>query len=66
MEEVLEGVANSMPYIVDILTHSKTFESHLVDMEAMLKRIEQANLKLKPSKCSFAMREIKFLGFDIE
>jgi hypothetical protein len=66
MEEVLEGVANSMPYIDDILTHSKTFESHLVDLEAMFKRIEQANLKLKPSKCSFAMRETKFLGFDID
>ena len=66
MEEVLEGVTNSMPYIDDILTHSKTFESHLVDLEAMFKRIKHANLKLKPSKCSFAMRETKFLGFDID
>ena len=32
MEEVLEGVTNSIPYIYDILTHSKTFESHLVDL----------------------------------
>ena len=65
MEEVLDGVKNSMPYIDDIMTHSKTFDEHLVDLEIVFKKLDEANLKLKPSKCFFANRETKFLGFDI-
>jgi hypothetical protein len=54
-----------MPYIDDIMTHSKTFDEHLVDLEIVFKKLDEANLKLKPSKCFFANRETKFLGFDI-
>ena len=49
-------------YIDDILIFSKTFEEHLEHIEEVLSRLRQANLKLHPSKCHFALKELKFLG----
>ena len=65
MESILEGLPNSKVYLDDILTHSRSFEDHLGHLELVFKRIEAANLKIKPSKCLFAARETKFLGFDV-
>jgi len=65
MENILEGLPNSKVYLDDILTHSRTFEDHLIHLEIVFKRIESANLKIKPSKCLFGSRETKFLGFDV-
>ena len=47
------------------MIHSRTFEDHLDHLEMVFKRLESANLMIKPSKCLFAARETKFLGFDI-
>ena len=65
MESILEGLTNSKSYLDDIMIHSRTFEDHLDHLEMVFKRLESANLKIKPSKCLFAARETKFLGFDI-
>ena len=47
MENILEGLPNSKVYLDDILTHSRTFEDHLIHLEIVFKRIESANLKIK-------------------
>ena len=65
MESILEGLNNSKVYLDDIMTHSKTFNSHLLQLEEVFKRLDEANLKVKPSKCLFVSRTTKFLGFDI-
>ncbi|MFY8165345.1 MAG: reverse transcriptase family protein, partial [Sediminibacterium sp.] len=65
MENILEGLSNSKCYLDDIMTHSKSFDDHLEHLELVFKRLEGANLKLKPSKCLFAARETLFLGFVI-
>jgi hypothetical protein len=65
MENILDGLSNSKAYLDDVLTHSRSFEEHVVHLELVFKRLEEANLKVKPSKCLFASRETKFLGFDI-
>ncbi len=65
METVLEGLPNTKVYLDDILIHSVSFESHLSQLEKVFKRLEEANLKVKPSKCNFAKKEIKYLGFDV-
>ena len=65
MEVVLEGVPNVKVYLDDILIFSNDFENHLTHIENVFKKLKEANLKLKPSKCAFAKLETKFLGFDI-
>ncbi len=41
------------------------FQSHLQHIENVFKRLMEANLKIKLSKCEFLKEQMKFLGFDI-
>ena len=49
-------------YIDDVLVFSRTLEEHMTHVQRVLERIKQAGLKLKPSKCFFARREVEYLG----
>ena len=49
-------------FIDDILIFSKTFEEHIKRLEAVFGRLEQHNLKLKPSKCEFFKTSVTYLG----
>lgn len=65
MEQVLQDLPNSSAYLDDVITASTNTHKHLEDLENLFKRIESANLKIKPSKCVFGASEIKFLGFQV-
>ena len=49
-------------YIDDVLVFSRTLEEHLSHLQAVIERIQEAGLKLKPVKCSFAHSEVEYLG----
>ncbi|KAL5009348.1 hypothetical protein ScPMuIL_014929, partial [Solemya velum] len=49
-------------YIDDILLFSKGFDQHLEHLEQLFQKLLEANLTMKPSKCTFAAKEVKFLG----
>ena len=49
-------------YLDDIIVFSKTFDEHLERLEAIFLRLEEAGLKLKPSKCQLLKHRIKYLG----
>ena len=49
-------------FLDDILIFSSTFKKHLERLESVFDKLEKHNLKLKPSKCEFFMREVKYLG----
>lgn len=49
-------------YIDDINVGSKTFDEHLLHLEQVFIRLEQAGLKLSPEKCFFFKEELPFLG----
>ena len=49
-------------YVDDILIFSPTFEQHCKDLEEVFDRLRQANLRLHPKKCSFALPETLYLG----
>ena len=49
-------------YLDDILIASTSMDEHLEHVEKVLKRLIQAGLRLKPSKCTFATTEIQYLG----
>ena len=44
---------------------SKGFDQHLVNLRVLFERMEQYDLKLKPSKCYFAQKSVSFLGHQI-
>ena len=49
-------------YLDDIVIFSKDPASHLERLEAMFLKLEQAGLKLKPSKCELFWWQITYLG----
>ena len=49
-------------YLDDVIVFSKTPEEHIEQLEAVFKKISDAGLKLKPSKCEFFKKRIHYLG----
>ena len=48
-------------YLDDIVIFSKDLASHLERLEAVLWKLEEAGLKLKPSKCELFWQQIAYL-----
>ena len=60
---MLEGLSHfSFAYLDDIIIFSKNEEEHLQHVEIIFKRLREAGLKLKRSKCSFMKMHIEYLG----
>ena len=49
-------------YIDDVLVFSRTLDDHLEHLGRVIRRIQEAGLKLKPSKCHFLRTEVECLG----
>ena len=68
MQQLLEGLNPKCGpdfvtvYIDDALVFSATLEDTPDSPPAVVDRIEEAGLKLKPSKCRFACLEVEYLG----
>jgi len=56
---------NIFLYMDDILLVNESWEGHLATIEETLHTLETNNLSCNPSKCSFAMSKVEFLGFEI-
>jgi hypothetical protein len=65
MEIMLNKLTNSLAYIDDILTFSKTFEEHLKHLEILFEKLLETNIKVKTSKCKIARKSTMFLGYKI-
>ena len=60
---VLEGLSHfTIAYLDDIIIFSKNKEEHLQHLEMIFKRLCEAGLKLKRTKCSFMKMHIEYLG----
>lgn len=64
MELALSGLVwqTCLIYLDDCIVFGKSFDEQLVRLEEVLQRFQKAGLKLKPSKCNFFQREVRFLG----
>ena len=49
-------------YIDDILIFSPTLHEHLEHLRKVIERLQDVNLKLKPTKCKFARGGVDYLG----
>ena len=64
MECVLAGLTPSecRVYLDDIIVFSTSFAEHLSRLQAVFRRLQHAGLKLKPNKCYFARKDVRYLG----
>lgn len=64
MQEVLRGLNWKfvLVYLDDVIIFSKSFEEHLDHLKQVLERFRSVGLKLQPKKCTFAQKEVKYLG----
>ena len=58
----MKGLGFAISYLDDIIIFSETPEEHLKHIKIVLKRLQDANLKMKKSKCSFFKQELHYLG----
>ena len=52
----------AMAYLNDIIIFSKNEEEHLKHIKITFKKLKEAGLKFKESKCDFFKREMHYLG----
>ena len=64
MHAVLRGLQYHicLVYLDDIIIYSRSFHDHLDHLNDVFSRLRLANIKLKPSKCSFAHSSVEYLG----
>ena len=52
-------------YIDDILVASTSKDNHVKDLDAVLERLSENNLRVNPLKCQIGVEELEFLGHRI-
>ena len=64
MDRVLAGLhwETCLFYLDDIIVFSSTWEDHLARLREVFERLRHAKLKLGPAKCTFAAKEVSYLG----
>ena len=62
MNQVLQGLDFAIAYLDDIMIFSNNELEHLQHLETVFKRLHNAGLKLKESKCDFFRSQIHYLG----
>ena len=65
MEAVWEGLSWDicLVYLDDIIVHTRSFDQHLMNLKCVLDRLRQANLMLKPAKCTLFQTAVTYLGY---
>lgn len=64
MNIVLSGLQGThcFTYMDDIVLFGHDLESHCQNLESVLKKLREHNLKLQPAKCEFLRKEVQYLG----
>ena len=64
MTHLMRGLewSTCLVYIDDLIIFSRSFDDHLQHLEEVFKRLRDANVRLKPSKCHFVKPEVDYLG----
>lgn len=64
MENVFKDLNHKccLIYLDDLIVYSRSFEEHLLHLEAVFKQLQAYNLKLAPKKCKLFRKRVKYLG----
>ena len=66
MEQTLQGISNVEVMGDDIIVVGKYDAAHLENIEAVLKRLAERNLRINVQKCRFFLERIEYCGHEID
>ena len=66
IDQIIQGILNTVDYLDDILISEQTTEEHNRNLRAVLKRLRDAVLHLRGDKCEFKKSSISQLGHRID
>ena len=64
-QRLMETCLGDLIYLDDVIVFSKTPKDHLVQLRAVFEKLQEAELKLKHSKCVFFKKSLTYLGHRI-
>ena len=62
MENLLQGMSHVCVYLDDVLITGHTDAEHLNNLSEVLRRMEEAGMRLKRDKCCFMLLQVQYLG----
>ena len=62
MTKLLHGIKGCLVFIDDVIIFADTWDEHQRILEEVLCQIQDADLKIKRSKCQFGKESVEFLG----
>ncbi|GFX70725.1 retrovirus-related Pol polyprotein from transposon opus [Trichonephila clavipes] len=65
VDEVLRGLSFVYAFIDDILVASSSEADHIQHLRLLFQRLDKYGLSINPSKCTFGVPTLNFLGFQI-
>ncbi|XP_049276083.1 uncharacterized protein K02A2.6-like [Rhipicephalus sanguineus] len=65
MDTMLKGLNGVCCYLDDILVTGKNAEEHMINLEALLRRLLERGVRIKKEKCAFFQNELCYLGHKI-
>ena len=66
MENLLQDIPGVVVYIDDVLITGLEESGHMVALKEVLRRMEQAGLRLSKGKCLFMAPSVEYLGYKID
>nr|XP_037290929.1 uncharacterized protein K02A2.6-like [Rhipicephalus microplus] len=66
METLLRGIPGVIPYFDDVLIAGASGQELLSRLREVLRRFQDAGLKVKREKCQLGVAQVEFLGFRID
>ncbi|XP_054832355.1 uncharacterized protein K02A2.6-like [Eublepharis macularius] len=66
MEGLLRGIPGVIPYFDDVLIAGESESALAERLRCVLRKLQDAGLKVKREKCQFAVESVEFLGFLID
>ncbi|XP_049292703.1 uncharacterized protein K02A2.6-like [Anopheles funestus] len=62
METMLAGLKDVAVYLNDIVIGGADEHTHLMNLRAVLAKLREYGFKIRPEKCNFMQKQIKYLG----
>ena len=62
LRKILHGFDHVKSYIDDLSVYTKDWDTHLQVLDKLLRRLQQARLAVRPTKCLFGSKSVEFLG----